>query len=439
MAHLTKSSLLIAACGSALALLPASHARARAVEVFAVQPLGQNSTLCDNMGKPILDRDFADWAKTGLNPAAGMTVSSAGFYFNQCFGGGFLDDLHNKLDPAGIRWNAGAASQFNEFAYGQRVPMGGEPGPFTNATVAHPTPMSYYTRALVPGLAAGATHYNAALTGRMTDTWGTVLRGGVAPFETGQVAYANGGDTALFSDPMLAGKRRAVIFAGLTDAERHFNNANQIFNALTANGYAAADISILFGDGMSKIIGSGAMDLPAAWVNRGPATPGALKAVMTGLGLGANDQFAFYATDHGGNTAIRGGAAIPGAGGTNWQSQMSMSSQIRSAMGMTPDNQPEFSMDYSGLSGGAEVFFNGVSLGLLPDSLSQATFTFPLDESNVYPGTNEISILSGGSSFTVSEFRLYSGAIPELSVVPGPGTGVLAGLGLLVAARRRRC
>ena len=37
--------------------------------------------------------------------------------------------------------------------------------------------------------------------------------------------------------------------------------------------------------------------------------------IAIGAAIGPNDQFFFYATDHGGHSNIRGGAGVPGGGG----------------------------------------------------------------------------------------------------------------------------
>ena len=96
------------------------------------QPAGQNSTLIPTnfnaaaapaAGNIILDSTFAGWIQGALTTVVGgkptSMVGDATFTFQQCFGGGFLDDLNNTITGAGVNWVGGAASSFDEPSYGQ--------------------------------------------------------------------------------------------------------------------------------------------------------------------------------------------------------------------------------------------------------------------------------------------------------------------------------
>jgi hypothetical protein len=74
---------------------------------------GQHSTIVTSDGS-IRDDELADYIK---QQAQGKAVSDVKLFFQQCYGGGFLDDIERAMAGTGIPWVAGSAAGGSEPAW----------------------------------------------------------------------------------------------------------------------------------------------------------------------------------------------------------------------------------------------------------------------------------------------------------------------------------
>ena len=83
---------------------------------LAPQPPKKKSMLIDKDRQGILDNDFATLAKNLLITNGKSNARDAKFLFQQCFGGGMLDDIQRALGTV-VKWVGGSASRFDEQAH----------------------------------------------------------------------------------------------------------------------------------------------------------------------------------------------------------------------------------------------------------------------------------------------------------------------------------
>jgi hypothetical protein len=449
------AAALIGTCAIAVAAPPAVTATALA------QPAGQNSTLIPTnfnaaaapgaAGNLIYDGQFASWVQAALvTNQMGNQVSMVGdatFAFQQCFGGGFLDDLNTQFG-ATVNWVGGAASSFNEPSYGQNPGLPVAPaGKGINASLTNVPPADYWTTELYPLLNANSDNPTSINTANANDPYGTVLNGAGPNPENGQLYYPPG--KGVINLTTAGANRYAILWAGLTNNLRYFTDVTNMYNKLVALGY---NVSVLFGDGASSIQGAGTNDLPNGWGAQA-ATSNNLQNAIANVGTKiaadyaankTNDQFFFYATDHGGNTAVvgpgAGGGLIPGAGGppgTTSPIQISQGDSV--AMGLDPQATPTLTINYTMTSpGSAEVLVNGNDIGNIYSGSSSATLAIP--DSDLQPGNDSVQFDTlSGPSFQVTGETFFSGAFDTLVPVPEPATlAVVAISGITLLARRRR-
>src|SRR5262245_42424856 len=76
-----------------------------------------HSTLVPVSGPSIRDDEFADLLKKILLKNGTNNVRDAKFLFQQCFGGGMLDDIKGALGNT-VKWVGGAASKHSEESWG---------------------------------------------------------------------------------------------------------------------------------------------------------------------------------------------------------------------------------------------------------------------------------------------------------------------------------
>jgi hypothetical protein len=446
-----------------LLLLPRLSGAVPPVITYVQQPAAQNSTLIDKDKKPILDSVFAtDIGNALINPITNQPrVDHAFFSFQQCFGGGFLDDLDSVLTGKLVNWAGGSASQHDEPSLGQVRPDEWlvPPKPAIDPLYISPVPHSLWTRELLPQLMSTTPTAEAIDIARLNDPVGSnpvVNPPPPAPQngrEHGQVLYRNGGGAVSLVQP-AANKHHAILWAGYTDYWRHFHNVDDVLNRLvgawTDKNYANYEVHILFGDGANAIIGDATTGpLPTHWtqapaacqpnckVTVMPATTASLKNLLQNLAVTAQDEFFFYASDHGGNSAVGGGGLVPGIGGPA-TIPITLNPGMMQGMDFQSDNVPTLTVDYSGLTGAADVFWNGALLGSL-NSL-QTTLEFPIPESSIQL-TNTVSIENhSGLPFQINQTRFFTGAINDNpSSIPEPTSLLLvAALGSAVLTCSRR-
>jgi len=431
------------------------------------QPVGQNSALIPFDFNPlngfkgtnvITDTTFSLWAGSALttfNPVTKTTVPIVGgatFLFQQCYGGGFLDDLNNTLSNDNVPWVGGSAAQFNQPSYGQAkgVPAVGA-GP--DSPVGNP-PVNYWTNQITPVLAPGANEANLINAANILDPVGQFSK---APAETGQLWYANGGDNITL-DNNQAVKHYAILFAGLTDAQRHFTSISSIYSDLaTAWAGTPYQITVLYGDGSHQVPFNNPeknlallpfIGLPNTTVL--PATSNNLAAVFADDGADilkdyqngiTNDQFFFFGGDHGGNNKVAGGGV--GGGGpvgtvTTTLPMYSITKDSIDQIKEDPITVPTITLDYTMTDPSSEVavLFNGDNLGDLTSASTSVTLAIP--DNDLLAGNNTIGLETlGGSAFTVNDYSVFTGAVDDGPVPEPVMASLLLTLFLPLALRRR--
>jgi len=443
--------------------------------VLIVEPAGSHSTLpvtpqifdaAANMLvpnpdlRPIRDDEFARLVESRLVQAGRSNVLDAKFLFQECFGGGMLDDVATALAGT-VKWVGGSASRWDEASVGQvsrneNATRGTLGLPAYGAQyVSDPQPpRSFWTSALITQFTTPPP--DRPLLTSINNAIGADLVGPNAtpPFpraEHGQSTFDGGGDTIQLKEPD-ARSYHAILWAGNADAERHFFNIEAIrAQLLSAWGDPVINpnvtITVLFGNGRTApdpipTDPTRTVPLPAAW-NAQAATRANLTAVLNALPLDPNEQFLFYATDHGGKIVAPAGGGGPMAvapGDTDVESLLLVQG-ILDGMLNTDGNVPLLTLDYSGvLSGGAvAVFFNSVLLGYLDPALTEESFVVP---EFLVGLSNQISVFNGGSSaITILDKFFDTGGINDNPLpTPEPGTWalLLLGGGVLTLLRRGR-
>jgi hypothetical protein len=238
-----------------------------------------DSAICTTTGD-VWDSSFAQFVSTGLGVGTTNAYNEVAFDFNECYGGGMIDELQAlNLVPASYT----SASQWNQLAWGgSRDPASGG------------KPISYYSLQYMKSLAAGNNVLQAAKDGYNKDLVGPVVANvqGGNPIETPQ--YTSSGP---IGDAILPGKNDplntvnnnqylAVLFAGSDSDALNFNSLNQAYSTLNNLGYAKANIYILYPGGGaaanptaagtiaaafggSTVVDATAANLQAAWAKNG--------------------------------------------------------------------------------------------------------------------------------------------------------------------------
>jgi len=405
-------------------------------EYYEAQPSNKHSTLIDINGKPIRDDAFANAIKSIMFkpfPAV-QNARNATFLFQQCYGGGFLDDLIGVFNrtPA-IPWVGGSACKHNEVAYGQMTPKEACVGRTNGFTIVF-NPGGFWTNALWPELNKCnqfvITDVNNA---RALDVVGVSSK---YKWETGQSVYRNNGQSFTLKDPS-AGSHHAVLWGGYPNALRYYNNIARVRAALIncwgALGGSPNSIDILYTENSQTQ--NGLYDdkpLPGDW-NPTLSTTDNLWYVLGNLGnssLNSAETFFFYATDHGGLITSLiphpGNEIQPGDTGT-----APYEAQWGEVQGMYLEtiNTPTVTCGYTGPiePGAVEVRFNGLPLGSLIPGAPETVLPVP-EELIAYPN-NEVQIYNGGDTpVEVTKLEFFTGAIgPNPTLTPDGAKGCADG------------
>jgi hypothetical protein len=362
--------------------------------------------LATNAGAPVWDTDLAAMSAPLARKGVLMHFSMA-----QCFGGGMLQDLaaiNNPNPGRQIRVSGGAAARWNQAAWYRESPYAVMLGGMLPNPNNHNKDWADQYIAVSGGATAADTatgrawqrdHFALGGAARGPDEAGRFIGGAVqAKLETGQYRESAAGAGNAFKHNTNAVKT-AILYSGqpgghTTPAgqnawtplggqspEQRPGNANidagqivDMWNVLIANGYAAGDIQVVFGNGA---LPAGA---PAAMMGRVVAAtlPNLRTAFMNIGNLDQGDQFFFFANDHG--TARN--AAMP-----------------------------------------ADRWLN----------VPKSPWGLPWHPQSPSPGSP-----SGLERYLPDANDPFLGWAADPYYVPTPGTLVLAALGGLVAARRRR-
>jgi hypothetical protein len=410
--------------GSALLVGPASGALA--ASVFLIQ----------NDGKGIKDSDFAQIMGGKLISGGNSNVLDAKFLFQECYGGGMLGPLGTALGDK-VKWVGGSASSATERSGGQVTKAENTPLK-VDPKAESANPLDFWTKALLPELPKDQALLNGIKTAIANDALGpngTFSKN----YEHGQSASANGGDAVKLVDPN-AKSYHAILWAGMTNRQRFSNDIGMMRQALVkAWGDPAKNknvtIDILFGKGTAKFGGQTSL----------PATLDQLTKTVNGLDLNKNEEFLFYASDHGGTgKTIQAKSAPPKPVGPdkNDVESFNLSKTELNDIKFNEDTAPVLTVDYSGVqtAGVDSVSLNGVPLGYLDPGQTQMDFTIPVGALSL---SDSVVIASQDiSSFDVTGKDFFSGAINSdpTQPVPEPSSFVILATGLmsLLAIGRRR-
>jgi tetratricopeptide (TPR) repeat protein len=403
----------------------------------APQPVTQDATLITQNGTPITGSTFSNWVDAALTKGGNPNAASAAFYFQQCYGGGVLDDLTNALNGSKVNWAGGAASTYSQPSVGQAATPteNAPPGVTWPAQYVSNNPQDFWTNALYNSITNNNTVLQQVTAARNNDLVGINGKAPYGPFETGQTySSPNGGANVTLGGNGVS--HVAILWGGNANSVRHFNDTANMFTLLTRLWGNNGKVEVLFGNGKTNSVGA---PLPAAW-NAQAATSANLQADIAGLNLNANTQFVFYATDHGGWERTLGDwpKILPG-GGQNVQ-VCSLTGSDLTAM-LLSSSTPTLTVDYSGLtSSSVSVQFDGFTLGTLNPSATETVFTIPLADLS---SSNSVIIDNSGSgSFTLTDETFFTGGINNnppigLAGVPEPSTWMLLVIGCGIAALAR--
>lgn len=370
------------------------------------QPANKHSTLVDKDGKNIRDDDFATMIKALLVPSGTVDVLDAKFIFQQCYGGGMLDDLNGVL--GNVKWVGGSASKHDETSIGQVSTDENKTEGYAKKWVKDP-PENWWTQELKGEMVKNQTLLDAIKAANKNDG---ANKNGNGKLETGQSISRNDGDKITLDDP-AAKSHHAILWGGDADHMRHFNNIKNTRAALISQwGPVSTKVTIttLFGDGKKDSAGN---NLPADWKAQ-PATEANLKAALQALqaALNTDEQFFFYSSDHGGSVTdtVKTTTSIP-SGGT-LKTDFSLAFGEFEGMLAQSDNQPLVEVTYqSGVSTGmVDVNFNGVLVGQLSGAGGKEAF--PVKENMVDPFFSEITIVNNDfNSLFLDRLSFYTGGI----------------------------
>jgi hypothetical protein len=423
--------------------------------VLNTQRLAKHAALIAADGSAIEDQEFAGWIKDAVLARDGRRdVRDAVFLFQQSYGGGMLDDLQQMLNDDGITWVGGAASRYDEPAYGQLSTDENNSRPAGRKAagrwVADP-PQDFWTRGLAGpdtrGNLSGELTENQTLLGAIDAAGasdGAIARGRL---ETPQSGFGGGGDAITLKDPQ-ATSHHAILWAGRASGLRHFDDIDNIRKALISQWGTGANvtITILFGNGRQD---SNQQTLPAAWgrrfatsnqkaaANRNapvlfavlPATRDNLMNEILRLGadrLDANAQFVFYATGDGSSVTdfpTTNGCVARGNCPTMHKADFFSDTFVLwqgELIGMfgQPDNVPTLSVSYTGSVSDNAVFvtFVGEDVGSLQPAVSSTVF--PVAENGLGRERNLIRLRSRNAApVTIQAMKFSAGAIDTTPLI----------------------
>jgi uncharacterized protein YukE len=340
----------------------------------------------------VSDKEFATWTQNLLIKQGNRNAKDAKFFFQQCFGGGMLDDVQSALGNT-VPWVGGSASAWFQPAYSN----------FQSGARAH----GAWTEQLLQQLSQNQTVLNAIDRAAARDP--------LRRFETGQSVTANNGNTITLKDPAAA-SHHAIIFAGFVD--RNPNLRNSIINDvrdirnLLQQQWQGTNFTI------TTLLGNGTL-LPGTMA----ATKANLQQAFANLAAQMNDteEFLFFGHDHG--AVSRRLLNVPrrvGAMSLDLETFDLFEDELR-GMQFEPENIPTLTVEYTDLRAPVPLEFNGTLLGHLDPSLTELTFDIP---ENIIGLSNSVRILNTTSfEFTLLSKDFTTGAIGL--VIPEPSTFVL--------------
>jgi hypothetical protein len=414
---------------------------------LALQPADKHSTLPDKNLNFIRDDEFAKLMQDNLIKGGASQVKDAKFLFQECYGGGMLDDLQMAFGSL-VSWVGGSASRYDQLSGGQISTL--EKTKETNVDsiyVANP-PQDYWTKALVPQLGMSQTLLQSINNARDKDQVG--VKGFIGHFEDGQSITANSGENITLQDVSTT-SHYAILWAGYTDHLRHYSDIDNLQQALqTAWQGTNYQINILYGDGLHETA-KGQYDtvpLPASWnqgqVSTKEGTLANLKTTLANIAqnLGTDADFCFFASNHGGVLTEVPTTSAPVLPDNHAVETFILTKGELIGMGLKQQKlngiaDTILTIGYDKPDDGlinALVSINGHLLGSLDPEATETQFGIPV---NFLSLDNEIDIFNVGLvSITLKDQYFYTGNIDSnLGPVPIPPSVVLLGSGLLGCAR----
>lgn len=392
-------------------------------------------------GKPITAQTFVALIQSSLFKDGKTNVKDATFFFQQCYGGAFVDRLKDTLAGTNLDWVAGSASSGQEKSFGQNTPDAinraygpGTPYGLTDqelALLSSKTPQNYWTQTLVPEVTKDQTVFTALQATSAADPAGATAKivesairktspKNSQTVETPQIASGGQGNQVKLKDAAAA-SHHAVLWTGNTNRGRYVNDVNSVKTALTQ----------LWGDPKEK---------PNVTIVEA-ASLAELEAVMKNVSakLGPNEQFVFYASDHG--EVVKTVPKHQGPLGPGMSDVMPFTLddwQFTDMMSVS-DNVPTLSINYrkpggDPWSGTAGVFLNGTWIG---DLVSDATSWDAEIPKALLSLTNSLQIdVKAGGPLEMTEATFTIGQIPTFpdpSEIPEPTSIELFGIACLAA------
>jgi hypothetical protein len=379
-----------------------------------------DAALVTNTGAPITDADFSNIMASNLIKNGSPNCLASIFLMEQCFGGGFDDNLIAALPN--IPYVFGSASSATESSWG---PAGAG--------------LDYWTAALIPELAKPTQGVRLSTdAAAANDTRGPNGTKKETPVSDSQ----NNGFQVFLADPN-AQSYDAVLWAGNPDP-RHQTDVTGIYNTIKAAWAATgktATIKILYGNGTTP---GG-----TPWTNNGAATRTNLVNTMAGLPLSGSAEFLFYATDHGSKVVPVAAAhgAVPGGNSdvehytldpatvSVIDAQQGEAASEGDGTGFNPF-APYIEVDYDGVAsdGTVGVFAGSDFLGFLPAADSVFDFNIPYADIGL---ADSITVTDGGSSsFDLDGETFFADADTQVDAPEPASLGMLA-VGVLLIGRRR--
>ncbi|AIF69245.1 hypothetical protein PAP_04150 [Palaeococcus pacificus DY20341] len=263
---------------------------------FYDQPEDYASSIVTSSGGYVYDWQLANMMKMWIANRTGY--ANMVFIFNQCFGGGMIDDLKEKLKGTGDAAFL-SASKHNETSWGladgytpASWPEMGKRG-FTR-------PEGYYPKEVGEELERtgkdAPTMKEMAKRAEQQDARGPY---GLGFKETPQYTSVGNGDNIKIGkkvDGSDVASKHAILFAGDADSKRHWNNLDRAYKALKKQGFTDGDIIALAGNGKTMPDGTNVPN----YVD-GPGTKKALFEAIINVSkkMNKNEQLIFWVSDHG--------------------------------------------------------------------------------------------------------------------------------------------
>lgn len=378
------------------------------------QPAGQHSYISMQGGR-LRDDKLARWLKDLLVNSNGTpNAKDVKLFFQECYGGGMLDDVARELDKK-VPWVGGSASRHDEVSFGER-----------NSNMDSNGPLDRWTRPLLDAL-DDLPVLRALKKAARDDVANPMNRAG----QNERSQYRFSGDDArgiTLEDPQAA-SHHAVLLAGRPDAQRHRNDIRRMCELLKDEwgdlNTTGTSVHVLFGDGTDNpCAGSG---VPAS--NVSAATTAGFAAVLNGLRplLNANEEFVLYVSDHGTGSvpAVNTGRSAGGVFGYDLDvPQGYWYGLVRDPFNVGPTLEIHATGAYPPATVG--VLFNGQPVGFLDpaaiDPQGQNITVLPVLEGAVQIGLNTLEIdttaAGGGVAIVSADLQLNN-----INTIPAPGWG----------------